>query len=220
MLKVINLNKSFNGVDVLKGISFEINSGEIGVVLGKSGAGKTTLIRCINGLEKFDSGQIIVDDTEITNSSDMKKLRGQIGMVFQNFNLFPHLTVLENIIESPINVFGRDRKQVEKMAIELLEMVDLSDKKDDYPCQLSGGQQQRVAIARSCALMPKVLCFDEPTSALDQENIKKIEEIIQRCKKRGMAILVITHDIAFSKEVAEKVIYIKEGVLVNEEDLA
>ncbi|MGP1487353.1 MAG: amino acid ABC transporter ATP-binding protein, partial [Peptostreptococcus stomatis] len=172
MLKIVDLKKKFGQVEVLKGISFQIDDGEIGVVLGKSGAGKTTLIRCINGLESFDSGKIVLDDVEIKSINDMKEIRGQIGMVFQNFNLFPHLSVLENIIESPVRVFGRNKDEVVKEALDLLEMVDLLDKKDNYPHQLSGGQQQRVAIARSCALKPKVLCFDEPTSALDKDNIQ------------------------------------------------
>ena len=194
MLKIVDLKKKFGQVYVLKGISFQIDDGEIGVVLGKSGAGKTTLIRCINGLESFDSGKIILDDVEIMSINDMKEIRGQIGMVFQNFNLFPHLTVLENIIESPVRVFGRNKDEVVKEALDLLEMVDLLDKKDHYPHQLSGGQQQRVAIARSCALKPKVLCFDEPTSALDKENIQKVEEIIRNCKRMGMTILIIMRD--------------------------
>lgn len=215
MLKVVDLKKSFNNLEVLKGISFEIEKGEIGVVLGKSGAGKTTLIRCINGLESFDSGSIIVDETEIKNSADFSKLRGQIGMVFQNFNLFPHLTILENITEAPIRVFKKSRSEAEKIALELLDMVDLSDKKDMYPYQLSGGQQQRVAIARSCALNPKVLCFDEPTSALDQENIGNVKTIIDKFKNLGMAILIITHDIQFADTVADKIIYIEEGHLVE-----
>ncbi len=215
MLKVVDLKKSFNNLEVLKGISFEIEKGEIGVVLGKSGAGKTTLIRCINGLESFDSGSIIVDDTEIKNSADFSKLRGQIGMVFQNFNLFPHLTILENITEAPIRVFKKSRSEAEKIALELLDMVDLSDKKDMYPYQLSGGQQQRVAIARSCALNPKVLCFEEPTSALDQENIGNVKTIIDKFKNLGMAILIITHDIQFADTVADKIIYIEEGHLVE-----
>lgn len=217
MLKVVNLRKSFNNEEVLKGISFEIDKGEIGVVLGKSGAGKTTLIRCITGLESFDSGEIVVDETEISRSSEIKKLRGKIGMVFQNFNLFPHLSVLENIIEAPVNVFKRDRKETTKFAMELLEMVGLSDKKEFYPCELSGGQQQRVAIARSCALMPKVLCFDEPTSALDRENIDKVIEIIETCKKNGMAILIITHDNVFSEKIADKTIYIEDGLILDEQ---
>lgn len=215
MLKVVDLKKSFNSTNVLKGVSFDISAGEITVVLGKSGAGKTTLMRCINGLESFDSGKIIVDDIQINKSSDMKKIRGQVGMVFQNFNLFPHLTVLENIIESPINVFNKNKEESIKLAMDLLEMVDLSDKKDFYPFELSGGQQQRVAIARSCALMPKVLCFDEPTSALDQENIEKVIDIIKAFKKRGMAILIITHDTVFSKKIADKTLYIEDGLLIN-----
>lgn len=214
MLKIVDLKKKFGQVDVLKGISFQIDDGEIGVILGKSGAGKTTLIRCINGLESFDSGKIILDDVEIMSINDMKEIRGQIGMVFQNFNLFPHLTVLENIIESPVRVFGRNKDEVVKEALDLLEMVDLLDKKDHYPHQLSGGQQQRVAIARSCALKPKVLCFDEPTSALDKENIQKVEEIIRNCKRMGMTILIITHDTVFAQEIADKTLNISEGLLV------
>lgn len=214
MLRIVDLKKKFGQVDVLKGISFQIDDGEIGVVLGKSGAGKTTLIRCINGLESFDSGKIILDDVEIMSINDMKEIRGQIGMVFQNFNLFPHLTVLENIIESPVRVFGKNKDEVVKEALDLLEMVDLLDKKDHYPHQLSGGQQQRVAIARSCALKPKVLCFDEPTSALDKENIQKVEEIIRNCKRMGMTILIITHDTVFAREIADKTLNISEGLLV------
>ena len=214
MLKIVNLKKKFGQVEVLKGISFQIDDGEIGVVLGKSGAGKTTLIRCINGLESFDSGKIVLDDVEIKSINDMKEIRGQIGMVFQNFNLFPHLSVLENIIESPVRVFGRNKDEAVKEALDLLEMVDLLDKKDHYPHQLSGGQQQRVAIARSCALKPKVLCFDEPTSALDKDNIQKVEDIIRDCKKMGMAILIITHDMVFAEEIADKTLNISEGLLV------
>lgn len=214
MLKIVDLKKKFGQVEVLKGISFQIDDGEIGVVLGKSGAGKTTLIRCINGLESFDSGKIVLDDVEIKSINDMKEIRGQIGMVFQNFNLFPHLSVLENIIESPVRVFGRNKDEAVKEALDLLEMVDLLDKKDNYPHQLSGGQQQRVAIARSCALKPKVLCFDEPTSALDKDNIQKVEDIIRDCKKMGMAILIITHDTVFAEEIADKTLNISEGLLV------
>lgn len=214
MLRIVDLKKKFGQVDVLKGISFQIDDGEIGVVLGKSGAGKTTLIRCINGLESFDSGKIVLDEVEIMSINDMKEIRGQIGMVFQNFNLFPHLTVLENIIESPVRVFGRNKDEVVKEALDLLEMVDLLDKKDHYPHQLSGGQQQRVAIARSCALKPKILCFDEPTSALDKENIQKVEEIIRNCKRMGMTILIITHDTVFAQEIADKTLNISEGLLV------
>ncbi|WAW15731.1 amino acid ABC transporter ATP-binding protein [Peptostreptococcus equinus] len=217
MLKVVDLRKSFNGVEVLKGISFEVKSGQIGVVLGKSGAGKTTLIRCLNGLEKFDSGEIIIDEKEIRSGASINDYRGQIGMVFQNFNLFPHLTVMENITISPINIFGKTKDEAEKIALDLLETVDMLDKKNYYPYQLSGGQQQRVAIARSCALMPKVLCFDEPTSALDKDNIENVQSIIKKLKQRGLAILIITHDYTFSKEVADKIINIQDGIIVSED---
>lgn len=216
MLKIVDLKKSFQNEMVLKGVSSEIKAGEIGVVLGRSGAGKTTLIRCICGLEEFDSGEIIVDGVGLKNQNDVKKLRGQIGMVFQNFNLFPHLSVLENITEAPIRVLGKSPEDAQKIALELLDIVDLKDKKDNYPFELSGGQQQRVAIARSCALMPKVLCFDEPTSALDRENILKVQTIIKKVKNNQMAILIITHDEVFSKEMADKMIYIKDGLLSDE----
>ncbi|MCR1955475.1 amino acid ABC transporter ATP-binding protein [Clostridioides mangenotii] len=213
MLKVVNLNKSFKQNKVLKDISFELEKGEVGVLLGKSGAGKTTILRCINDLEKFDSGEIIIDNKSIKSSKDMAEIRGQIGMVFQNFNLFPHMTVLENIIESPVHIFKVDRSEAEKTAKELLKLVDLEDKLDAYPFELSGGQQQRVAIARSCALMPKVLCFDEPTSALDSDTIQRVVTIIKKLKDKGMTILIITHDVAFADCVADKIISIKDGVV-------
>lgn len=211
MLKVSNLNKSFNKNKVLNSISFELNKGEIGVLLGKSGAGKTTILRCINGLENFDSGQIIVDGETIDTSKDIYKLRGKVGMVFQNFNLFPHLTVLENIIQSPVNVFKIKKQEAIKSAKELLKLVDLENKIDSYPCELSGGQQQRVAIARACALMPKVLCFDEPTSALDKDTIKNVVNIMNKLKLNGMTILIITHDVDFANEVYDKIININNG---------
>lgn len=216
MLKVVNIKKSFGAEEVLKEISFEVEKGELAVVLGKSGAGKTTLMRCITGLENFDSGEIIVDDIRVKDNSQIKNLRGQVGMVFQNFNLFPHLSVLENIIEAPINVFKKDKEKTKKLAMELLEMVGLEDKKDAYPYELSGGQKQRVAIARTCALMPKVLCFDEPTSALDKENIDKVIEIINACKKKKMAILIISHDENFAQKVADKIIYLENGQILEE----
>jgi polar amino acid transport system ATP-binding protein len=213
MLKVVNLNKSFKQNRVLKDITFELEKGEVGVLLGKSGAGKTTILRCINDLEKFDSGEIIIDNKTIKSSKDMAEIRGEIGMVFQNFNLFPHMTVLENIIESPVNIFKVDRSEAEKSAKELLKLVDLEDKLDAYPFELSGGQQQRVAIARSCALMPKVLCFDEPTSALDSDTIQRVVAIIKKLKDKGMTVLIITHDVAFADSVADKIISIKDGVV-------
>lgn len=211
MLEVKGLNKSFKNNKVLKDVSFRLSKGEIGVLLGKSGAGKTTILRCINGLETFDSGEIVIDKEVIKNEKDISKIRGKVGMVFQNFNLFPHMTVLENITESPISIFKEGKDTSILKANELLRLVDLQDKAGMYPFELSGGQQQRVAIARACALSPKILCFDEPTSALDKDTIKNIVNIIKKLKKQQMTILIITHDVEFANEVADKVINIIDG---------
>lgn len=219
MLVIKNLNKSFKNNPVLKNISFNLEKGEIGVILGKSGAGKTTLIKCLNGLEQFDSGEIVIDDEVLNNSNDIQSKKGRIGMVFQNFNLFPHMTVLQNIIEAPISIFKISNDEAIKKANELLTLVDLDNKGNFYPFQLSGGQQQRVAIARACALMPKVLCFDEPTSALDKETTQNIIKIMKKLKNQGMTILIITHDIDFAKEVADKVININNGIIESTEQV-
>ena len=219
MLVIKKLNKSFKNNHVLKNISFNLEKGEIGVILGKSGAGKTTLIRCLNGLEKFDSGEIVIDNEVLNNSNDIQSKKGRIGMVFQNFNLFPHMTVLQNIIEAPISIFKISNDEAIKKANELLTLVDLDNKGNFYPFQLSGGQQQRVAIARACALMPKVLCFDEPTSALDKETTQNIIKIMKKLKNQGMTILIITHDIDFAKEVADKVININNGIIESTEQV-
>ena len=213
MIEVINLKKKFKDIEVLKDISFDVKDGEITVVVGKSGAGKTTLMRCINGLEEFDSGELVLNGEPIKNNNDMKKVRGKIGMVFQNFNLFPHMTVIENIIEAPVNVFGENKEEALKKANELLKMVDLADKGDNYPFQLSGGQQQRVAIARACALKPDVICFDEPTSALDPESIQNVIDVIKKLKENGMAIIIVTHDIGFCDVIADKIIRLESGII-------
>ena len=213
MLQVKNLNKSFGKNKVLNNISFDVKSGEVCVLLGKSGAGKTTILRCINGLEDFDNGEIIVDNCVIKNRNHISQYRDKIGMVFQNFNLFPHMSVLENIISSPVNVFKKSKEEAVLKAKELLKMVDLEDKIDAYPHELSGGQCQRVAIARACALTPKVLCFDEPTSALDIDSIEKVSSIIRDLKSKGMAILIITHDIGFANNISDKVIKISNGII-------
>lgn len=213
MIEVINLKKKFKDIEVLKDISFDVKDGEITVVVGKSGAGKTTLMRCINGLEEFDSGELVLNGESIKNNNDMKKVRGKIGMVFQNFNLFPHMTVIENIIEAPVNVFGENKEEALKKANELLKMVDLADKGDNYPFQLSGGQQQRVAIARACALKPDVICFDEPTSALDPESIQNVIDVIKKLKENGMAIIIVTHDIGFCDVIADKIIRLESGII-------
>lgn len=213
MIEVINLKKKFKDTEVLKDISFDVKDGEIAVVVGKSGAGKTTLMRCINGLEDFDSGELVLNGESIKNNNDMKKVRGKIGMVFQNFNLFPHMTVIENIIEAPVNVFGENKEEALKKANDLLKMVDLADKGDNYPFQLSGGQQQRVAIARACALKPDVICFDEPTSALDPESIQNVIDVIKKLKENGMAIIIVTHDIGFCDVIADKIIRLEVGII-------
>lgn len=213
MIEVINLKKKFKDIEVLKDISFDVKDGEITVVVGKSGAGKTTLMRCINGLEEFDSGELVLNGESIKNNNDMKNVRGKIGMVFQNFNLFPHMTVIENIIEAPVNVFGENKEEALKKANELLKMVDLADKGDNYPFQLSGGQQQRVAIARACALKPDVICFDEPTSALDPESIQNVIDVIKKLKENGMAIIIVTHDIGFCDVIADKIIRLESGII-------
>lgn len=215
MLEIKNLNKSFGNNKVLNDINFEIKNGEVVVLLGKSGAGKTTILRCINGLEEFDSGEIVVDNCVIKNSSDISKYREKIGMVFQNFNLFPHMSVLENIISAPINVLKIPKEDAIEQAKDILKMVDLEEKLSAYPGELSGGQCQRVAIGRACALTPKVLCFDEPTSALDGESIEKVSRIIRSLKEKGMAILIITHDIGFANEISDRIINVKDGMIAS-----
>lgn len=208
MLEIRNLNKSFGNNKVLTDLSFKLERGTVGVLFGKSGAGKTTVLRCLNGLETFDSGEIIIDNEVINNSKDINKIRNNIGMVFQNFNLFPHMSVLENLIEAPINVLKTPREDAITKAKELLELVDMGDKIHSYPHELSGGQKQRVAIARACCLTPKVLCFDEPTSALDSESINKVSKIITDLKYKGITILIITHDKNFADEINNKIINI------------
>ncbi|WP_300279299.1 amino acid ABC transporter ATP-binding protein [Peptacetobacter sp.] len=213
MIRIKNLNKSFKNIKILKDVSFDIEDSEVVVLLGESGAGKTTLMRCINGLEEFDSGEIILNDKILKNHNDMEKIRGKIGMVFQNFNLFPHLTVLENIIEAPVNVFKKEKEKAINEAKEILKIVNMDEKLNFYPYQLSGGQKQRVAIARACALNPKIMCFDEPTSALDPESIKNVISIINNLKEKGMSILIVTHDIGFCYEIADKMIKIEDGII-------
>jgi len=226
VLEVQGLYKSFSGKPVLKNISFNLKQGEILAILGRSGAGKTTILRCINNLTKCDKGTIKVDDmylckeengtTVYAKPADMLKIRKKLGMVFQNFNLFPHMSVMQNIVEAPINVFGVPKQKAREKAAELLEMLGLSDKADSYPFELSGGQKQRVAIARACALNPKVMCMDEPTSALDPELREGIATIIENLARDGMGILIITHDMNFAKRVATRIIFLDEGQIIQE----
>ncbi|MET3196825.1 amino acid ABC transporter ATP-binding protein [Bacillus sp. OAE603] len=217
MLKVNSLTKRFGKQTVLKEVSFEVNKGEIVTLLGQSGAGKTTILRCVNGLENFDSGTFEIDGQIIQSQKDLLKVRKDVGLVFQNFNLFPHKTVLENIIEAPILVLGLNNEEAKRRALTLLEQVGLSQKADAYPFELSGGQQQRVAIARACALQPKILCFDEPTSALDPELTNGIASIMKNLAAEGMSILVITHDMEFAKNVSTRTLIVKEGNIISED---
>lgn len=219
MLKVNKLRKIYNENTILNNITFELEEGEVGILLGKSGAGKTTILRCINGLEEFQGGAIIVNNETIKSVNDITKVRQNIGMVFQSFNLFPHMTVLENIIESPINTLKISKDEAVKKAKELLQLVDLEDKINSYPYELSGGQKQRVAIARACALNPRILCFDEPTSALDYENIIKVIDIINKLKNEKISILIVTHDSNFAKEVGDKFIKINNGKIDDISDI-
>lgn len=216
MLKVNSLTKRFGKQTVLKEVSFEVNKGEIVTLLGQSGAGKTTILRCVNGLENFDSGTIEIDGQIIQSQKDLLKVRKDVGLVFQNFNLFPHKTVLENIIEAPILVLGLNNEEAKRRALTLLEQVGLGQKADAYPFELSGGQQQRVAIARACALQPKILCFDEPTSALDPELTNGVASIMKNLAAEGMSILVITHDMEFAKNVSTRTLIVKEGNIISD----
>ncbi|HHY05008.1 MAG TPA: amino acid ABC transporter ATP-binding protein [Thermoanaerobacterales bacterium] len=226
VLSVQGLYKSFKGKPVLEDVSFELGKGEILAIIGRSGAGKTTILRCVNNLVKCDRGTIQVDgmylckdDGEKSNyarQADMLKIRKKLGLVFQNFNLFPHMSVLENIVEAPINVFGTPKKDAEQKAMQLLEMLELEDKVSSYPFELSGGQKQRVAIARACALNPMVMCLDEPTSALDPELREGIAVTIEKLAQEGMGVLLITHDMSFAKRVAQRIIFMDEGQIVEE----
>lgn len=223
-LKVQNLNKKFKGKQALQDVSLELERGQVLAVIGNSGAGKTTLLRCINGLEECDGGSIEISgmqlckDGEYASSSEIRKIRKEVGMVFQNFNLFPHMTVLENIIEAPVSAYKASKKDAEERALKLLEMVNLEEKKSAYPCQLSGGQKQRVAIARACALNPSIMCFDEPTSALDPELTESIATMMEIFAKENMAVLVITHDMAFARRVASRIIFMQDGQILADED--
>lgn len=226
VLKVESINKSFNGQKVIKDISFGVAKGEILSIIGPSGAGKTTVLRCINGLEKCDTGRIEISGMELCGeinnksvyppSSKLRQVKSNLGMVFQNYNLFPHMSVMENIIEAPVNAFGISRKEAENKALDLLSMMGLSEKVNSYPYQLSGGEKQRVAIARACALNPKIMCFDEPTSALDPELTEEVAAIIENLATSGMAVLIITHDMSFAKRVSDRVIFLERGQILKE----
>ena len=216
-LKVEHLKKNFGDLEVLKDLSVEVQEGEVVCIIGPSGSGKSTFLRCMNALEEITGGKVIIDDFDLTDSKqDINKVRENIGMVFQQFNLFPHLTVLENITLAPKELKKESNESSQKRALELLETVGLSEKANDYPKSLSGGQKQRVAIARALAMDPDIMLFDEPTSALDPEMVGDVLEVMQKLADQGMTMLVVTHEMGFAKEVADRVIFMDGGYIVEE----
>ena len=217
MIEIKDLHKSFGDLEVLKGISETIKDGEIVSIIGPSGSGKSTFLRCINLLEQPTAGQIVIDGEEITDPKhDVNKMRENLGMVFQRFNLFPHKTVLENITLAPINVKGKSKEEAENTARELLKRVGLSDKADAYPNSLSGGQQQRVAIARALAMHPDIMLFDEPTSALDPEMVGEVLAVIRQLTETGMTKLIVTHEMGFAREVSDRVFFMDQGYIMEQ----
>ena len=218
LLKIENLKKSFGKLEVLKGISTEIRKGEVVVMIGPSGGGKSTFLRCMNLLEHPTEGSIIFDGIDIVSADEKTKnrVRSEMGMVFQHFNLFPHLTILDNITLAPRLVRRLPREQAEKKAMELLEVVGLAEKAKAYPQQLSGGQKQRVAIVRSLAMEPKVMLFDEPTSALDPEMVGEVLDVMKDLARNGMTMVVVTHEMRFARDVASRVLFLEGGRIANE----
>lgn len=220
MIEMVDVHKQFGDLEVIKGIDLTIQAGEVVSVIGSSGSGKSTLLRCINNLEKITSGKIIVDKIPLNDhKANIAHIKREVGMVFQQFNLFPHMTVLENITVAPIHVLKRPKKEVEEEAVKLLKKVGLEEKKNDYPKKLSGGQQQRVAIARALAMRPKVMLFDEPTSALDPELVGEVLQVIRKVAEEGMTMVVVTHEMNFAKEVADRVVFMANG-RVEEQGIA
>ncbi|WP_456409311.1 amino acid ABC transporter ATP-binding protein [Oceanithermus sp.] len=212
-----NVNKWFGSLHVLKDINLDVQKGEVVVVIGPSGSGKSTLIRTINRLEEIQKGRIVVDGIELNRDvRNIDAVRKEVGMVFQSFNLFPHMTVLENITLAPRIVRKWPREKAEQIAMELLERVDIADQAEKYPAQLSGGQQQRVAIARALAMQPKIMLFDEPTSALDPEMVGEVLDAMKELARSGMTMLVVTHEMGFAREVADRVIFMDMGEIIEE----
>jgi ABC-type polar amino acid transport system ATPase subunit len=212
-----NVHKSFGKLHVLRGISLDVHEGEKIVIAGPSGSGKSTLIRCLNRLEPVDSGELVVDGIHVEDpKTDVNRLRREIGIVFQQFNLFPHLTVLENLVLAPVQVKKMPRREAEGLGMRLLERVGILEKAHAYPATLSGGQQQRVAIARALAMQPRVMLFDEPTSALDPEMIREVLDVMRDLAAEGMTMLVVTHEMGFAREVADQVVFMAEGIIVEQ----
>jgi polar amino acid transport system ATP-binding protein len=218
MIDVKDLHKSFGSLEVLKGIDLHVNEKEVVVIIGPSGSGKSTLLRCINYLEVPTSGKIVIDGIELKEEANINEVRKEVGMVFQRFNLFPHMNVLENLMLAPMKVRQVSKEEAKNIALELLKKVGLEDKAEVYPDKLSGGQQQRVAIARALAMNPKALLFDEPTSALDPEMIKEVLEVMKRLANEGMTMVVVTHEMGFAREVGDRLIFVDDGVIVEQGD--
>jgi polar amino acid transport system ATP-binding protein len=217
IIRIQGLRKAFGELEVLKGVDMEVQKGEVVVILGPSGSGKSTLLRCVNRLEESTGGKIFFEDIEVTGSkSDVRKVREKVGMVFQSFNLFPHLTAKGNVMLAQRRVLKRSKKEAERLAVEQLTKVGLADRVDHFPAQLSGGQQQRVAIARALAMDPHVMLFDEVTSALDPELVRGVLDVMKALAKGGMTMLVVTHEMGFARDVAERAVFMDEGVIVEQ----
>jgi polar amino acid transport system ATP-binding protein len=217
VIKAVNVHKKFGNLHVLKGVSAQINKGEVIAIIGSSGSGKSTFLRCLNLLEVPNEGNIFIDGTDIVNrTTDLNLIRRDVGMVFQQFNLFPHMSAIQNVMLAPIKVKKMNSASVKEIAFELIAKVGLSDKANAYPRQLSGGQQQRVAIARALAMQPKIMLFDEPTSALDPEMIKEVLTVIQKLAQEGMTMVIVTHEMGFAREVAHRVLFFDDGVILEE----
>jgi polar amino acid transport system ATP-binding protein len=216
IISIQNLTKSYGSTAVLKGVNLEVKKGEVVAIIGPSGSGKSTMLRCINAMEKITGGDILFNGKSIANMKNLPELRKDIGMVFQHFNLFPHMTVLKNVMYAPVTVRKEHRDHAQQYAMKLLKKVDMYSKMDVYPSTLSGGQKQRVAIARALAMKPEILLFDEPTSALDPEMVGEVLAVMKELAKTGMTMIVVTHEMGFAREVANKVAFMDEGIVMEE----
>ena len=216
MIELKDVRKSFGKNEVLKGINLQIDKGEVVVIIGPSGSGKSTVLRTMNYLEEPTSGHVIVDGMDLSDKNKLNAVRTEVGMVFQNFNLFPHMTVLDNLTLAPVNVRKTDKKEAQDIAMKLLERVGLADKAQMYPDSLSGGQKQRVAIARALAMKPKVMLFDEPTSALDPEMVREVLDVMKSLADEGMTMVIVTHEMGFAKEVADRVLFVVGGQILED----
>lgn len=216
MIELKDVRKSFGKNEVLKGINLQIDKGEVVVIIGPSGSGKSTVLRTMNYLEEPTSGHVIVDGMDLSDKNKLNAVRTEVGMVFQNFNLFPHMTVLDNLILAPVNVRKTDKKEAQDIAMKLLERVGSADKAQMYPDSLSGGQKQRVAIARALAMKPKVMLFDEPTSALDPEMVREVLDVMKSLADEGMTMVIVTHEMGFAKEVADRVLFVDGGQILED----